>query len=315
MDAGPFGENTTVLMADVAADFAKKPFHIKKYLYGPSRDEYAAEWANLKKTMRGIVLYSSQVVNIAQSSLAERKKPNEVARTLRDIMAQVPDERLTEFHLTRTEVNDIIRNIEIQNNMLDALTQAQNIVDRVANFTDSSFERVDAALNKLLQDINDRMEERWALNRSNVESLYALQGRTFKSYALLYQYREGDPAGLNALRENDPAFQNLLGKDRTPSEKELEMVESQLMARLKNLFSIREQLMPQVEQYLAEARERDEVYNQHREMGKKLRTTVMLWARSHRNLAKGIPVPPEIDLYNIIVGSTTNAAKKLAGMP
>jgi hypothetical protein len=64
MDAGPFGENVTVMMGDVTAE-VRKPFYIKKYLEGPSRDEYQTEWDNMKKTMRGIVLYSSQVVNIA----------------------------------------------------------------------------------------------------------------------------------------------------------------------------------------------------------------------------------------------------------
>jgi len=74
---------------------------------------------------------------------------------------------------------------------------------------------------------------------------------------------------------------------------------------------IREQIMPQVERYLLEARERDELYNQHKETGKKLRLTTMLWARAHRNLAAGIPVPPEIDLYNVLMGSV----KKFSPVP
>jgi hypothetical protein len=153
------------------------------------------------------------------------------------------------------------------------------------------------------------MDERWHLNRENVESLYALQGRTFKSYALLYKYREGDPTGLDALRENDPAIMHTMGK--SVSDKELEAAESQIMARLKNLNAIREQVMPQVEQYLAEARERDELYNAHKETGKKIRTSIMLWARAHRNLAAGIPVPPEIDLYSVMLGSI----KKFSPVP
>jgi hypothetical protein len=310
MDAGPFGENVTVMMGDVSAD-VRKPFYIKKYIDGPSRDEYEAEWLNMKKTMRGIVLYSSQVVNIAQSPMTERKKPNAIADTLRELTAPVPDKRLADFRLTREELNDLIRNVEIQDTMLDALVQAQPLIDRVASYIDTSFERVEAALNKLVRDIDARMDDRWHLNRENVEALYALQNLTFKSYALLYQYREGDPAGLDALRANDPALQPSLGKDRSVTDKEIEAAESQIMGRLKNLNSIREQIMPQVERYLLEARERDELYNQHKETGKKLRLTTMLWARSHRNLGAGIPVPPEIDLYNVLLGSV----KKFSPVP
>lgn len=310
MDPGPFGENVTVMVGDITAE-VRKPFYIKKYVYGPAAEEYQAEWQTLRKMLRNIVLYSTQVVNIAQSPMTERKKPNALAATLKEIMNPISDQRLAEGQMTRAELNELIRDVEIQDTMLNALQKAQPLVDRVANFVDANFDRVESSLNKMVRDIDARMDERWHLNRENVESLYALQGRTFKSYALLYQYREGDPAGLDALRKNDPAIMNNVGKDRSVSDKELEVVESQIMARLKNLNAIREQVSPQVEQYIAEVRERDELYNAHKDTGKKIRTTIMLWARAHRNLGAGIPVPPEIDLYSVMLGSI----KKFSPVP
>jgi len=310
MDPGPFGENVTVMVGDITSE-VRQPFYIKKYIYGPNLEEYQTEWQIMRKTLRNIVLYSTQVVNIAQSPMTERKKPNALAATLREILNPVPEERLADFQLTRPELNELIRNVEIQDTMLDALKEAQPIVDRVASYVDIHFDRVETALNKLIREIDQRMDARWHLNRENVEALYALQGRTIKSYALLYKYREGDPAGLDALRENDPALQNALGKDRPVSEKELVVTEAEIMGRLKNLYSIRDHLLPQVEQYLAEARERDELYTAHKETGKKIRTTIMLWGRAHRNLAAGIPVPPEIDLYSVMLGSI----KKFSPVP
>jgi len=310
MDAGPFSENTNAMMADVSAE-VRKPFYIKQYVMVPSMPEYAAEWASMKKAMRGVVLYSSQLSAIAQSPMTEKKKPNALAATLKEIFNAVPDQRYADARLTREEVNELIRNVEIQDTLLEALGQAQPLIDRVANFVDTNFERVEAALNKVVREIDEQMDARWHLNRKNVEELYALQNLSFRSYALLYQYREGDPAALKTLRENDPALQTILGKDRAVSEKELEAAEAQIMARLKNLNQIREQIMPQVERYLAEARERDELFNQHKDTGKKLRLTLALWARSHRNLAAGIPVPPEIDLYGVLLGSV----KKFSPVP
>jgi hypothetical protein len=265
----------------------------------------------MKKAMRGVVLYSSQLANIAQAPMTERKKPNALATTLKEIFNGMPDERLAGIRMTRAEVNELIRNVEVQDTLLDALGQAQPLIDRVANYVDSYFDRVEAALSKLVREIDEQMDARWGLNRHNVEELYALQNLTFRSYALLYKYREGDAASLAALRANDPALQTAMGKDQKVGEKELEATEAQIMARLKNLNSIREQIMPQVERYLAEARERDELYTQHKETGKKLRLTLALWARSHRNLAAGIPVPPEIDLYSVMLGSI----KKLSPVP
>jgi len=310
MDAGPFGENVTVMIGDITSE-VRKPFYIKKYIYGPSAEEYQKEWQSMRKMLRNIVLYSTQVVNVAQSPMTERKKPNALAATLREILNPVPDQRLEEAQMTRAELNNLIREVEIQDTMLEALGKAQPIIDRVANFVDLNFERVEAALGKLVRDIDERMDAQWGLNRENVESLYALQGLTIKSYSLLYKYREGDAASLAALRANDPALQSAIGKDKAVSEKELDATETQIMARLKNLNTIREHLHPQVQQYLLEARERDELYSAHRDTGKKIRTTIMLWARAHRNLAAGIPVPPEIDLYSVLLGSV----KKFAPVP
>jgi hypothetical protein len=310
MDAGPFSENTNAMMADVTAE-VRKPFYIKKYMNVPSLLEYRTEWDAMKKAMRGVVLYSSQLSAISQSPMDEKKKPNALAGTLKEIFNGIPDERLAGIRMTRAEVNDLIRNVEIQDTLLAALGQAQPLIDRVANFVDTFFDRVETALNKLVRDIDEQMDARWGLNRQNVEDLYALQNLTFRSYDLLYKYREGDAASLAALRANDPALQTALGKDQKVGEKELEATESQIMARLKNLNSIREQIMPQVERYLAETRERDELYTQHKDTGKKLRLTLALWARSHRNLAAGIPVPPEIDLYNVLLGSV----KKFSPVP
>ena len=35
----------------------------------------------------------------------------------------------------------------------------------------------------------------------------------------------------------------------------------------------------------------------------------MLWARSHKNLARGVEVPPMFDLAKIVMSSATGAAK------
>jgi len=75
----------------------------------------------MKKSMRGIVLYSSQVWQHRAVAMTERKKPNALAATLREVTSGVRDQRLADIRMTREELNDLIRNVEIQDTMLAAL--------------------------------------------------------------------------------------------------------------------------------------------------------------------------------------------------
>lgn len=312
VEAGPFAENITVLVGDVQSDLVgRKPFYIEKYLDGPNLAEYRREWNDLRTILRGIVLYSTHVVNVAQSPMNERKKPNALAGYLRELLNPVIESKDPDLRITKEQLDRVLRNVEIQTSLLSALREAQPLIDKIALFADGSFDRIHYLLDLIVQDVNERMAERWAETRMNVQSLMELQNRTIRSYALLYQYREGDPQGLDALRANDPALRPVLCDTGTPGEKKLDAVEARIMARVQNLAELGKQLSPQVQQYLLEARERDELLHLNQEAGKKLRTTVLLWARSHRNLGAGIPVPPEIDLYNVLVGS----AQKMLPVP
>jgi len=70
LDMGPFGENTTTMVNDIQLGLLnKKPLYLKPYLQGPDVVQFQTRWLDLQKILRGIVMYSTQVVSLSRSSL------------------------------------------------------------------------------------------------------------------------------------------------------------------------------------------------------------------------------------------------------
>ena len=66
---------------------------------------------------------------------------------------------------------------------------------------------------------------------------------------------------------------------------------------------VRAQLEPQFAQYKEHERELETLRLQTEEMLRLGRLTIAVWTRSHRNLAAGIPIPPAIDIVELLQGA------------
>lgn len=312
MDIGPFGENAMSLMGDVQSVMTmKRPFFTKPYMYGQNIEAYRKQWSDLQKVLRGIVMYSTQVVSIANAKISDKQRAEEMALIVNQMLTPVVEHKSTVvIKITREELDKVLADIRAKTNLLDMLGAAQPMVDTVVNYTDASFESLKDYLDGTVRDVIGRMDDRWGDLRDNVIALKDVQQRSLRSYALLYSYREGNPASYNALLENDPALKQYLSASGSPAVKDLDAAENRLMDRLGNLEKIQNQLKPQVERYQGETKELDELLRAHEELARKVRTAVIVWARTHRNLSAGIPVPPEIDLYSMLTGAASQAAGK-----
>ena len=312
LDIGPFGENAMTLMGDVQAVMTmKRPFYIKPYLYGQNIEVYRKQWADLQKVLRGIVMYSTQVVSIAHAKLPEKQKAEEFALIVNQMLTPVVEHKSTvAIKINREELDKVLVDIRSSANLLDMLGAAQPMVDMIVNYTDASFELLKDSLEGTQRDVIVRMDERWGDLRENLVALKDVQQRSLRSYALLYSYREGNPASYSALLDNDPALKQYLPASGTSGFKELDSAEARLMDRIGNIGKIQDQLRPQVERYQNESKELDDLMRANEELARKVRTAVIVWSRTHRNLSHGIPVPPEIDLYSMLTGAATQAASK-----
>lgn len=130
-----------------------------------------------------------------------------------------------------------------------------------------------------------------------------------RGFALVHEYRLGDDPALEKLRTAVPLAKELLAAGKRPSQKDLDVFEAQLDAQLRRVEGARKQLAPDVTDYEGSQLELDALRAQTVERLRLGRTTMILWARSHRNLGKGIAVPASIDLAAMIKNSALSAAK------
>jgi hypothetical protein len=185
------------------------------------------------------------------------------------------------------------------------------LIDIAVNFSNNTFDKINELSQRMMQETQDRIDSNSAMTLENAASLKTLQGRSMKSYSLLYDHRMGNPLALDALLKNDPILRQHVKTENSIDARILDSMEKDLMSRLRNISLMDEQIRPQLEQYRAETRELDDFARANEDTIRKARVTVQVWARSHGNLVAGIEVPPAIDVADILAGAATNAAKKV----
>jgi hypothetical protein len=184
------------------------------------------------------------------------------------------------------------------------------MVDAVQNFSLTSFEKLHELAQRVLQETQVRVDMNSAAVLENAARLKPLQNRSLTSYALLAEYRMGDPKALDALLTNDPELKQYGKADHSFDVRSLDSMEKVVVARLQTMALLFDQIRPQLEQYRSETRELDDLVRANDDTFRKARVTMQMWARSHGNLAAGIDVPPPIDMENILSVAATGAAKK-----
>lgn len=312
LDMGPFGENTTMMVNDIQYGLlSMKPLYLKPYLQGPDFVEFKQRWSDQQRGLRGIVQYATQVVSLSRSStLKGPEKAATLAKYIEPLVVPVIEHANTETSLTRADVNAALEAIRSKETLLAALGAAQPLIDAVQNFSLGSFEKLHGLAQQVLQEAQGRIEGNSAAVLEHAAGLKALQDRYLRSYAHLYECRRGNLRALDALLENDPELRRYMKTGASVDPKGLESMEKDLMERLRNIALLSEQIRPRLDQYRAEQRELDDLSRAGEETFRKARVTMLVWARSHGNLAAGIDVPPPIDMVDVLASAASASAKK-----
>ena len=192
---------------------------------------------------------------------------------------------------------------------MDALLAAEPIVNAVLSRGLDLADAVDAAIWRSVNAIEGEVQAQYAPMLANRATLLRLQERTLQAEAWAEGLGFGDDAAAEELRKNVPVLAEYLPAGRKPSPKDQAAMVAALSAQALRIKAALEQMDPQYQAYRESVLELDQLRAKTTENAKLARSVLMLWARSHKNLARGVEVPPMFDLAKIVMSSATGAAK------
>jgi hypothetical protein len=311
LDMAPFADNTMTSIGELRK-YEKPPvwIHLRKYRTLPSVVKLQEEAKPLSRLLRGIGFYSMQMVSIGDSGLSEAKKNAELARYLQVVVREAAaDEEAAEWGVTPADIDRVCEDIKKKETFLEGIAAAEPLIDASLRYGLKVLDRLDVGVGEAASSISREVEAAYAEVNANVADVERVQQQLLRGFALLHEYRLGDDKALEKLRASVPLAKEQLAAGKKPSGKDLDAFEAQLEGQLKRVEAARKQLAPDVADYEGSQLELDALRAITVERLRLGRTTMILWARSHRNLGKGIAVPASIDLAGILKSSALGAVK------
>lgn len=309
LDVSPFAQNTVGLIGEVQR--ANKPLewvYLKKYETLPVILDVRRAAAPARELMRGVAIYSTQIVSIYESPLPESRRSQELARYLDESLRQrLKDNPRSETFLTQAELDKAVQGARSAPTFMAALGAAQPVVSAALAYGNQIYDEMDQQIGRADQELVSRIEAENASLKTEMAKLESMQLSSISSYRLLTEYRLGSNAALDSLRASDPEVAEALPAGKKPTAAALDAAEKRIRERVETLGQMHDKLDPQFEIYKAEQAELEQLRTQAREAARLGRITLILWARSHRNLADGIAVPAAIDVMGMVKGAAGQA--------
>jgi hypothetical protein len=308
VDPGPFAENTTKLVADVnPTSGTQQILFIRPYLPVPSGPTLQQEWAAYQLHLRGVADYASQVAAIAESPIPESRRATELSRYLDGPLREVFRASPSLGGIDDATIDVLVRTVGAKESLLGALDAIQPAAEALLRIADARATRIREAQTTFGAEVGARIDAAFAGVMGNLQELENLQQDAMRSFALLTAARVGTRGALDELTGRDAAVREVLARTPSPSRQAFEAAEELLTLRLARIEKLRNQITPEVELYVrtrAELNSVVELSDQHVTRG---RLAVIAFARSHRNLAAGLAVPPEIDVLAALKGAAVKA--------
>jgi hypothetical protein len=192
---------------------------------------------------------------------------------------------------------------------MDALLAAEPIVNAVLARGLDLADRLDASIVAAAQAIEGEVQSQNRALLANRVALFALQEKAMRSTARAEAIAFGNAAAPAELRKAVPVLAVYLPAGKTPAPKEQEALVSALSDQALRIKVALDQIDPQYQAYRESIQEVDMLRARATEHAKLARSVLMLWSRSHKNLARGVEVPPMFDLGKVVMSNVSAATK------
>lgn len=311
MDMSPFSDNTASLFGEankISRTYSWK--HFKPHEDNPEFRKMFLEAVPLIESLRGIVYYSYQVVAINNAKLSDKQKNKQLANYLKATMERaLANQKVDSLQLDVLGAGQIFENIRNAKTFLEAIAAADPIVHTVKRSIFKRLDKIENHIPLILAVFDKQIELDYGDVRRNYLRLKDLQKKHMLSITRLYMARIGNRSEIDTLLQEDVSLKKYIPSAMKASLSQMASAENRLLEQLNKIDILLHQLDGVKAEFLAK---KDEVTQWRTQVDEKItiaRTSITIWAQSHRNLGNGIPVAPLIDVAGIAAGLAGTAAK------
>lgn len=249
--------------------------------------EFKAAVKEARFLLKGIVKYSIDMVTIVETNKTDSERIEAYARRL-EIVKNNAEDRLA---LEPGHFDEILESVRKQEKFMDALQQAQPILNATARYAELILTKIDDSARVLARKIEAQIDENFKQVTVYQEALEYEKYNVLTALGNVYVSYKGDMQAFDRLRKSDAITSKKLISKTDPSEEDLKALSDHLMNRLNNLDKIWRQVEPKWNIYRASHHELDQLYDELLTRTGKARLFVLLWVRAHQKMAAGITNP------------------------
>jgi hypothetical protein len=300
----PFAEHIISMSQDIRYGFGEEPtIWLNKYKDEPTVKplllEFRESAGSTRRVLRGVVVYSIEVVTIAQSRATGAEQANALADYVEHLIGPALEMSDVDLHITVAQFDSIIADMRGQNKIVDALNSAQPVVDEVARIVGEHIAQTETVLYQLNEALAAVIESEYAPQLAFRETIRERQALALNSLSLLLNYEAGNDAAYQELFDVDPVLVRGIPRDRKPTEQEVQTMVDRALLRFQRIDAVRQSVRTELEEYETRLLELHRLSLEAETAVRRARATALAWAQAHRKLASGVMDPAQIDMMGI----------------
>lgn len=291
-NVGVFADQTLAMLSESDFGFSSnQTIYLRDFL--DSNNELENQFVDYKveagQFFRKIMYYSMGLVLIVENNPDETDRVAAYAVFISDMKAEL----LEKLDLEQDYYNQILTNVRAAETFLDALRQAQPIVNGAGRYMNRVLDNLFAQTELLSIDLEKRIDTRFEDVVRYQRALEIEKYNILKAVEKLYQAADGDTAAYQALIASNAITRRSLIPKGEPTEADLEALYDHLVNRLDNLGRVVQEVQPDWKLYRATHRELDTAKSQVTENISRARLITLVWLRAHQKMASGVTNPAE----------------------
>ena len=295
-DLAPFADQTISLVAEIGTGIEKaQTIAVGEFIdiNDPDVSQYIRLREEINEVFRAIVLYSIDIVTIAESGRSGQEKAAALANYLEAVEEPIDTETDVKLRLTKTEMKGIMDSIRAQDSLYDGLVAAQPLINEVARYGDAILERMRLALlnvdKKLGAAIDDRFRYLTTLGSSLEEKIYLLT----EAEGYIVAYKKGDRRALDKLRQMEVMGLKGMIPPGKLTWKQIDELDQFILSRIVSIQQIMKEHDFSLKVYLDTRQELNDIVVNRLARIASGRLFLFTWARAHQKMASGKMKPAE----------------------